>query len=83
MQNKRGEKMPRKIIDFSLDLFQKDIIPICSLKQFDECTLNIKLKSNGEVYNATGCSSVIYISCGNDVFKQDTNITVNESTIKI
>ena len=75
--------MPRKIIDFSLDLFQKDIIPICSLKQFDECTLNIKLKSNGEVYNATGCSSVIYISCGNDVFKQDTNITVNESTIKI
>ena len=75
--------MPRKIIDFSLDLFQKDILPVCSLKQFDECTLNINLKSNGEVYNATGCNAVIYISCKNDVYKQNTGITVNESTVKI
>lgn len=75
--------MPRKIIDFDLDLFQKNILPICTLKQFDECTLNINLKSSGEVYNATGCNAAIYISCGNDVFKQDTNITVSESTVKI
>ena len=75
--------MPRKIIDFDLDLFQKNILPVCSLKQFDECTLNINLKSDGEVYNAIGCNAVIYISCKNDVYKQDTGITVNESTIKI
>ena len=75
--------MPRKIIDFNLDLFQKNILPVCSLKQFDECTLNINLKSDGEVYNAIGCNAVIYISCKNDVYKQDTGITVNESTIKI
>lgn len=75
--------MPRKIIDFDLDLFQKNILPVCSLKQFDECTLNINLKSDGEVYNATGCNAAIYISCKNDIYKQDTGITVNESTVKV
>lgn len=73
--------MPKKIFNFNLDIYEKDIIPKFNVKQFDDCIFNISLKHGEYDFNAKNSTGVLYLACENEVFMQNTGIAVNDSSI--
>ena len=75
--------MPRKILNFELDIYEKDIINKFKVKQFDDCTLNISLKDGEKDFNAQGSTGVLYLACDNEVFMQNNNIIVSDANVSV
>lgn len=75
--------MPRKPIKFSLDFMKKDIFSRFTVKQFDDVTLTITPLINNEPYNVSNMACKIYVGVNNEMYKQDTNITVSSNSIVV
>ncbi|SCI09251.1 Uncharacterised protein [uncultured Clostridium sp.] len=75
--------MAKRNIKFNLDFSNKDILPKFNIKQFDNALITISTYLEGNVFNPTGNTCKLYVSVGNEVFLQESNISVLENTIKI
>lgn len=75
--------MPRKPIKFDLDFMKKDIFSRFTVKQFDDLTFTITPLLNNEPYDTSNMTGVIYVGVNNEMFKQDTNITVSSNSIVV
>lgn len=75
--------MAKRNISFNLDFSMKDILPKFSIKQFDNALISITTLLGGEVFNPINNTCKLYVSVGNDVFLQETNIKVLENLIEI
>lgn len=73
----------RNIINFNLHLDKKNYNPI-TVKQEDECTLNITLFKNSTEFDCTGQTLKIYSKRSNNtIVEQLDGITINKSIITI
>ena len=75
--------MPRKPIKFDLDFMKKDIFSRFTVKQFDDVTFTITPLINNEPYNVSNMTCKIYVGVNNEMYMQDTNITVSSNSIVV
>lgn len=75
--------MSKRHIEFDLDFEQKDILPKFSIKQFDNALISISTFLRGEPLNPAGNTCKLYVSTGNDVFLQESNIRTLENLVEI
>lgn len=75
--------MSKRNIEFDLDFEQEDILPKFSIKQFDNALISISTFLRGEPLNPAGNTCKLYVSTGNDVFLQESNIRTLENLVEI
>lgn len=75
--------MPRKNIEFNLDFMKRDILSKFAVKQFDDVTFTIKTLINNEAYDVSNMTAKIYVGVNNEMYMQDTNITVSNNSIVV
>lgn len=75
--------MAKRNIKFDLDFEQKDILPKFSIKQFDNALISVSTFLNGKPLNPSGNTCKLYVSAGNDVFLQESNIRTLENLVEI
>lgn len=75
--------MAKRNIKFNLELYNKDILPKFTIKQFDNALINIATYAGGNVFNPVGNTCKLYVSVGGEVFLQNNKISVLENAIEI
>ena len=75
--------MAKRNIKFNLDFSVKDILLKFDIKQFDNAIINISTYLEGKVFNPIGNICKLYVSVGDEVFLQKSNIRTLENTVEI
>lgn len=76
--------MPKRLIKFNLDFAKKDILSKFEIKQFDNAIIEISPFLDNLSYTVSESTNIkLYVCISNDVFKQETNINIQENKIII
>lgn len=75
--------MPKKSIPFNLDFLRKENVSKFNVKQFDSVTFLVTPFLDGVLYNVSNMKAKIYVGIENEVYKQETNISLTTNLITV